>query len=1192
MASCVALIKPGHIGIHPLKNLMFASVRTTLLAVLLVVAAGLAELSAAPLPTNAVRILATNGTVEVLRAGAQTWDFASPLPEKNLLHPGDQLRVGPNSHARVQMADRTILPIGPNGHFQVQRAPERRAAVRLFRGLFFFLHRDEPGDVEVLTPTVSAVIRGTEFTVHVAADGATELRLIDGIVALTNEFGRLELASGQAAEVQPGRRPTAVPMLSAANALQWCLYYPGVLYPGDLPLTEAARSRLGDSLTAYRAGDLRAALAAHPAEPPPRSDGERIYLAALLLGVGDAPAAEAQLSQMADSRDSVVRQLASALQRLIVSVKSPAEIQGSDTTSELATVWLAESYVRQSQGELGAARTAAREAVRLAPDFGFAHARLAELEFGFGRLGAARVELDRALQWSPRHAQAVALRGFVLAGENHLDEAFAAFEQAISLDAGLGNAWLGRGLVQIRRGRLEDGRRDVEVAASAEPQRGLFRSYLGKALTDERELVKAAHELDLARRLDPADPTAWLYAALLNQTRNRINESIRDLEISQALNDHRNLYRSRSLLDQDKAVRGANLATVYRDAGMNDVAFRTAARAVQDDYANFSSHLFLANSYQQLRDPGQVNLRYETPWLSEYLVANLLAPVGAGTLSQIVSDQDYSRLFERNRLGIVSQTEYRDNGDWIQSAAQYGLLDNTSYALEGYYRSENGTRPNNDQERLTLSLQLKQQVTSQDALFFQAIYGHAESGDLARYYRQDEANPALRIEEQQEPIVLAGYHHDWSPGMHTLALASRLQDQFSLGNPTQPFYLHYLTNGVSSYVDIFSQPLDYESKLAIYSFELQQILTFDPFRFIIGTREQFGQFETRNQMPGFFYIPATNEIVSSDFLRLNAYAYLQWQPVATLRLMGGVAYDHLTFPENFRQPPIFAGETTDDQVSPKAGLVWDVGPASTVRAAYARSLGGVSIDQSFQLEPSQIAGFIQSYRSVLPESAAGPVAGARFDVWGVALDHQFPTDTYLGISAEWLGSTGTRHPGFYEADEDVAGGLGAPPSVRSLTMPEELDYDERSLTVTLNQLVGTEWAFGARYRVSEASFNGRFPQVPPGTPAFGGFERVQQVEGTLQEVRLYGLFNHACGLFAGADSVWMTQSNRGYTPDRPGDDFWQFNVHVGYRWLQRRLETRISLLNLTDRDYRLNPLNLTTELPRERTLAMSLRFSF
>ena len=57
-----------------------------------------------------------------------------------------------------------------------------------------------------------------------------------------------------------------------------------------------------------------------------------------------------------------------------------------------------------------------------------------------------------------------------------------------------------------------------------------------------------------------------------------------------------------------------------------------ASRAVSYDYGNYSAHLFLADSYQQLSDPNEINLRYETPAESEYLVANLLAPVGAGTL--------------------------------------------------------------------------------------------------------------------------------------------------------------------------------------------------------------------------------------------------------------------------------------------------------------------------------------------------------------------------------------------------------------------------------------------------------------------------------------------------------------------------------------------------------------------------------
>jgi len=36
----------------------------------------------------------------------------------------------------------------------------------------------------------------------------------------------------------------------------------------------------------------------------------------------------------------------------------------------------------------------------------------------------------------------------------------------------------------------------------------------------------------------------------------------------------------------------------------------------------------------------------------------------------------------------------------------------------------------------------------------------------------------------------------------------------------------------------------------------------------------------------------------------------------------------------------------------------------------------------------------------------------------------------------------------------------------------------------------------------------------------------------------------------------------------------------------------VGVLNLSDRDYHLNPLNLTAELPRQRTFYASLRLSF
>src|SRR5207247_10527723 len=103
-------------------------------------------------------------------------------------------------------------------------------------------------------------------------------------------------------------------------------------------------------------------------------------------------------------------------------------------------------------------------------------------------------------------------------------------------------------------------------------------------------------------------------------------------------------------------------------AGMCDVSVRQASRAVDYDYGNYSAHLFLANSYDALRDPKLINLRYETPWFSELLVANLLAPVGGGNLSQNISQQEYSRLFAGEGLSIFSSTEYFSSGDLIPTA--------------------------------------------------------------------------------------------------------------------------------------------------------------------------------------------------------------------------------------------------------------------------------------------------------------------------------------------------------------------------------------------------------------------------------------------------------------------------------------------------------------------------------------------
>ena len=755
------------------------------------------------------------------------------------------------------LSDQSVVRIGESGHIQVRPPQKKKAAFGFLQGIFYFFHRDEPDELDLQTPTVSAVVRGTEFNLRVDENGRTVLSLIDGAVAMENAQGRVDLVSGDEGVADPGAAPVRGKMIEAVNIIQWCLYYPGVLHVDELGLAAAEQHLLAESIAAYRAGDLGDAMDKYPAGRNPASDAEKTYMAALFLSVGQVEKSGGLLRSLSpQAQNTSAGAIAQALRKVVAAVK--LQPFGGAPAGNLATEWLAQSYALQSRSDLEGAREAAYRAVQIAPNFGFGWERVAELEFSFGRIDHAMEALDKSLKLSPRNAQALALKGFLLSAKNKINDAIDYFNRAIAADAALGNAWLGRGLCRIRKGDTDGGRQDIEAAAALEPKRAALRSYLGKAYSQAWDNKRADRELTLAEQFDPRDPTPWLYSALIKQQENRINEAVRDLERSQELNNNRSVYRSRLLLDQDRAVRGANLATIYRDANMTDVSVREAMRAVNYDYASYSAHLFLAGSYDALRDPRAINLRYETPWLDEYLMANLLADVRAGTLSPTLTQQEYSKLFERDRFGLASSTEYLSRGDWLQNAVQYGIFGNTSYGAEVTFGSFNGNghRPNNDLEFVTTTLRAKQQMTPRDSLYFQAISSESESGDLAQYYDQRNARATGRVRESQEPMLLLGYNHEWAPGIQTLVLGGRLQDTLKVSDFQEPA-IYLFRNSSGEPVSFVSGPLadprrpwplgsfNYHSDFDLYTAELQQVFKVKSHTFVAGARYQNGTFELR-----------------------------------------------------------------------------------------------------------------------------------------------------------------------------------------------------------------------------------------------------------------------------------------------------------------------------------------------------------
>ena len=743
-----------------------------------------------------IRIMEIHPPVEILSQGASAW---APPQTNQTLRPFDRIRTGRNGSLSLLWSDQSVLRFGALTEIEILPPDSREMdhGLHLIRGLLSFFHRDQPGRIRIITSGALAGIEGTELVMAVAATNGLEqttLSVLDGKVRFGNPAGSLVLTNGEQAVAMPGLAPRRSPGFIANNLLQWCFYYPGVLVMDDLPLTDSEKAALADSLAAYRDGDLLAALAKFPSATND-SAGTRVYHAALLLAAGDVAGAEAELAALPEPPERIQR-LAAALRHLIAAVKRLAPTMTAPP--QLATEWLAASYFEQSRAvretSLQQALADARQAVALAPQSGFAWERVAELEFSFGRTGLSLTALEQALRLSPRNAQALALKGFLLAAQNRTRDAIAQFDRALSVDSSLPNAWLGRGLCRIRRGEAQSGREDLLMAAALEPQRAELRSYLGKAYGFAGDMAHAVRELALAKQLDPRDPTAWLYSALLNQQNNEINDAIRDLEKSQTLNDNRSVYRSQLLLDEDTAVRSVNLAGIYRDAGMTEVSLREAGRAVNSDYANYSAHLFLAQSYSQMLAPNEINQRFELPSQREFLLANLLAPTSAGLLSPTISQGDNARLFEQNRFGVASDTEYlsrKVRGAWTQSGAQYGTFDNFSYAVEAFYHDDPGQDLNSAIYQRQLSMTVKQQLTPQDSVFFSASQYEGDLGSTYLSYNSafTMTQSSYHYKENQDPALTVGYHREWGPGVHTLFLASRLDDSIAMDNLNQLGYV-------------------------------------------------------------------------------------------------------------------------------------------------------------------------------------------------------------------------------------------------------------------------------------------------------------------------------------------------------------------------------------------------------------------
>ena len=893
---------------------------------------------------------------------------------------GARVRVEPYSRASLLLPNGIVLRLDEGTVLLLNDiAPHKPTLLGLLKGFVYFISRT-PRHLEITTPIANAGPEGTEFAMSVDGDKAS-LWVYEGAVKFFNSQGSLHLKPGDGALALIGQAPQAYIGIRPQDAVNWALYYPPLLpYPEASALVDAdIRAAIND----FRQGHVNEALLRLDALPIGKQSRYFFKVrGAIRLTAGRVKLAlqDIHVLQTNNPNDAEALALKSVL-ALTQNRKEEALALANEAISadsRSATAYSALAYAEQGRFELDKALAAADQAVKLAPHDAMVWARKAELELAIGKTADSKASAQQALKLDADLERTQTVMGFACLLHMDTDAAFQAFAKALALDATSPLARLGLGLAKIRNGDLMAGRQDLEIAAMLNPNNSLIRSYLGKAYYEEKRNDLAEDQFSLAKARDPKDPTPYFYDALKKQTENRPVEALQDLQKSTALNDNRAVYRSKQLLDQDRAVRGTSIARIFNTLGLEKRAIVEASKSLSIDPSDASSHRFLSDAYIHLPRQGIAQV-------SELLQAQLLQPIninpvqphlsvnGLGSISGIgpaeAGFKDFTPTFDRNQPQLITSGLIGNNQSYADEAVLSGIFKKLSYSFGQFHYETDGFRPNSDINQNIYDGFVQAALTDKLNVQFEYRNQQVEQGDQTLSF--EEATLPVR-EKLDHETIRGGLHLTVTPNSDLVAslIHSERKEGVVTKNPTLVDFTTDTRDGYSGELQYIGRHRQANILIGggAYSFDGRYNITYvriNPDSFIC----QFFPSACKDPAPLNYY---------PDFTGHNVYSYTNFKVTDKLTGTLGISYD-----DYWRTKP----HVDISRINPKVGLQWDVSEHIRLRTAYFQTLKRLlAADQT--VEPTQVAGFNQFYDDF---------NGTTADFFGVAVDSRASNDFYGGF---------------------------------------------------------------------------------------------------------------------------------------------------------------------------------------------------
>ncbi len=1059
------------------------------------------------------RIESVQGTVLAQKAGQTTWVQVGPGER---FCPEDKIQVLQNSRAAISLSTGAVVRLNQNTTITlVGIENEKKSIIDVISGIALFFSRN-PFSLKVNTPFVNANVEGTEFLVKVEGD-RTSISVFDGRLNASNDYGNLYLQRGQSAVCEAGAPPVLRAIARPEDAVQWALYYPPIPeIAANAAISNASaewREKISASVEAYRKGDLSAAFASLQ-QPPVLDDPALLdYRALLLLAVGRADEASAELSRSLElnPQDSYALSLQSVMAVACNQRGRALELArravDSDPSSSAALVAL--SYAQQARFDLKAALGSIQKAVNANPLDAYAWARLSELWLSFGYQDRALDAAQQAVSIDPAVSRTQTVLGYAYLARIDIGNSKKAFRKAIELDQADPLPRLGIGLAIIRCGDLKQGIMEIEIAAMLDPLNSLIWSYLGKAYFEEKQSKLASEEFKQAKELDPLDPTPWFYDAILKETLNRPVEAMKDLQKSIELNDNRAVYRSRLLLDQDLSARSASLARIYNDLGFDQIALLEGWKSLSDDPANFSAHRFLSDSYLAMP-------RYEIARVSELLQSQLLQPLNINPIQPSLSAtnfyapqaqapastspslNDYNSLFNRNGAAFLLDGIAGNHGTLGEEAVFSGIMDRYSFSLGQLHSETDGFRQNDDLRQNIYDAYFQASLTPSTSVQTEFRQQYFNFGDPRALFDPANFSPDLRQEDNIGSIRF-GFHHQFAPGSDFIGYFSHSDES---DNYNEPFTSSLILN----------DKLDTAGKGG----EVQHLYRSENYNLITGG----GFFDFNREAVLTFAAPPVKTEPNAE--RGNFYIYSQ-----------------LRYPENVvwtlgASADFYEGGTFDldrKQANPKIGVMWTPFPNTTIRAAAFRAMSLTNIGNQ-TIEPTQVAGFNQFFND-----------DEGFDSWvyGVGLDQKLCSNFYTG--AEFFRRDLTAFGEFYVNGETIS-----------------RDWHENIGRFYFYWTPHPWFAIGPQYQFEERQY------AQDLMPDYS-------LNLTTHRFLLGFSFFHPCGIFATISPAYVVQYGEFQATNLIGplysgnSDFFVLDAIIGYRLPKRLGFISLEAKNLFDKSF-------------------------